>query len=90
MAKKSSPIQSVSLFAASSKTGSLPVRQAGVSGGKARKFFTKQHETALLPNLIEVQINSYRWFLEKGLKELLGEINPIKDFTGKNLELNFG
>ena len=56
-----------------------------------RKFFTKQlHETQLLPNLIEVQLNSYKWFVEKGLKELLGEINPIRDFTGKNLELYFG
>jgi DNA-directed RNA polymerase subunit beta len=55
-----------------------------------RKFFTKRHEVSLLPNLIEVQLNSYRWFLEKGLKDLLGEINPIKDFTGKNLELFFG
>ncbi len=57
---------------------------------KARKFFSKRHEVSLLPNLIEVQLNSYKWFLEKGLKELLGEINPIKDFTGKNLELFFG
>lgn len=56
----------------------------------ARKFFTKSHETGLLPNLIEVQLNSYKWFIEKGLKELLGEINSIKDFTGKNLELLFG
>ncbi len=56
----------------------------------ARKFFTKQHETALLPNLIEVQLNSYRWFVEKGLKALIGEVNPIRDFTGKNLELFFG
>lgn len=55
-----------------------------------RKFFTKNHETKLLPNLIEVQLNSYKWFLEKGLKELLGEVNPIRDFTGKNLELFFG
>src|SRR3989338_3904580 len=55
-----------------------------------RLFFSKQHETALLPNLIEVQLNSYKWFVEKGLKELLGEINSIKDFTGKNLELLFG
>ncbi len=55
-----------------------------------RKFFTKQHEVSLLPNLIEVQLNSYKWFVEKGLKELLGEINPIRDFTGKNLELFFG
>ncbi|MCL5667086.1 MAG: DNA-directed RNA polymerase subunit beta [Patescibacteria group bacterium] len=55
-----------------------------------RKFFNHGHETSLLPNLIEVQLDSYRWFLEKGLKELLGEINPIRDFTGKNLELFFG
>jgi DNA-directed RNA polymerase subunit beta len=55
-----------------------------------RKFFAKQHETAQLPNLIEIQLNSYKWFFDKGLKELLAEINPIRDFTGKNLELNFG
>jgi DNA-directed RNA polymerase subunit beta len=59
-------------------------------GRNLRKFFTSRHETQLLPNLIEVQLNSYKWFLEKGLKELLGEINPIRDFTGKNLELFFG
>lgn len=55
-----------------------------------RKFFTTSHEVALLPNLIEVQLDSYKWFIEKGLKELLGEINPIRDFTAKNLELSFG
>ena len=55
-----------------------------------RKFFTKLHEVAPMPNLIEVQLNSYKWFFEKGLKELLDEINPTKDFTGKNLEMYFG
>ena len=55
-----------------------------------RLFFSKQHEVSLLPNLIEIQLTSYRWFVEKGLKELLAEINPIRDFTGKNLELFFG
>src|SRR3990167_822994 len=55
-----------------------------------RKFFGRTHETAYLPNLIEVQLNSYKWFFEKGLKELLSEINPIRDFTSKNLELFFG
>ena len=55
-----------------------------------RRFFGRENETDLLPNLIEVQLNSYKWFVEKGLKELLGEINPIRDFTGKNLELYFG
>lgn len=55
-----------------------------------RKFFTKRHEFVPVPNLIEVQLNSYKWFFEQGLKELLAEINPIRDFTGKNLELSFG
>lgn len=56
----------------------------------ARKFFSTLHEVSELPNLIEAQLNSYKWFFEKGLKELLEEINPIKDFTGKNLEMYFG
>jgi len=42
-----------------------------------------------LPNLIEGQIDSYQWVLEKGLKELFDEVNPIGDFTGKDLELSF-
>ncbi len=60
------------------------------TGFPKRKVFSRLHEVTLLPNLIEVQLNSYKWFLEKGLKELLGEINPIRDFTSKNLELFFG
>lgn len=55
-----------------------------------RKFFSKLHEVSVLPNLIEVQLDSYKWFFEKGMKELLVEINSIKDFTGKNLEMFFG
>jgi len=51
-----------------------------------RKFFRK-HLMVSLPNLIEAQKNSYEWFLKKGFKELLDEVNPIKDFTGKDLEL---
>lgn len=41
-----------------------------------------------LPNLIEAQTDSYRWFLEKGFQELLDEINPITDFAGKDLEIS--
>ena len=55
-----------------------------------RKFFTKLHEVSPMPNLIEVQLDSYKWFFDKGLRELLEEINPTKDFTGKNLEMTFG
>jgi len=40
-------------------------------------------------NLIEIQRNSFQWFVEKGLRELFDEISPIKDHTGKELELSF-
>ena len=53
-----------------------------------RKFF-KTMSMVSLPNLIETQLNSYNWFLEKGFREILDEINPIKDFTSKDLELSF-
>ncbi len=55
-----------------------------------RKFFSVLPEVTEMPNLIEVQLNSFKWFFDKGLKELFEEINPIKDFTGKNLEVQFG
>ena len=42
-----------------------------------------------MPDLIEVQKNSYKWFLEEGVKDLFDEISPINDFIGRNLELCF-
>ena len=55
-----------------------------------RKYFSPQHDKAVsLPPLVEVQLMSYKWFLEEGLKELLEEISPISDFSGKKLELHF-
>ncbi len=56
---------------------------------KERKFFTETVATAQLPNLIEVQLNSYKRFLDEGLRDLMDEITPIMDFTGKKLELHF-
>ncbi len=56
---------------------------------KRRRFGTVS-EPAPLPNLIELQTNSYRWFFNEGLRELLDEISPIADFTGKNLTLSLG
>ena len=41
------------------------------------------------PNLIEIQRDSFDWFIKKGLRELFDEISPIRDHTGKELELNF-
>ncbi|MDD5626925.1 MAG: DNA-directed RNA polymerase subunit beta [Patescibacteria group bacterium] len=52
-----------------------------------RKYFTTNHEVMELPNLIEIQTKSYDWFVSEGLRELFDEISPIKDYSGKELEL---
>ena len=39
--------------------------------------------------MVQVQLDSYQWFLDVGLKELLNDISPIEDWTGKELELRF-
>jgi len=54
-----------------------------------RKFFTNFKEVMPLPDLIEIQKDSYRWFLDEGLAELFDEINPVTDFIGRDLELYF-
>jgi len=54
-----------------------------------RKSFAKLPEVLEIPNLIKVQLDSFCWFQEEGLKELLQEISPIYDFTGTRLELHF-
>src|SRR3954451_14771486 len=46
-------------------------------------------EVLPIPNLIELQLDSFKWFVDKGLRELFDEISPIKDFTGKVMELQF-
>jgi DNA-directed RNA polymerase subunit beta len=53
-----------------------------------RKFLKPIRKTIKLPNLIENQINSYEWFLKKGLRELLNEVSPIASYS-KYLELSF-
>jgi len=55
----------------------------------ARKYFANQSDAADMPDLIEVQKNSYQWFLDEGLRDLLDEISPITDFIGRDLELYF-
>ncbi len=54
-----------------------------------RRYFTAARDAMALPDLIEVQKASYRWFLEEGIRDLLKEISPIKDFIGRDLELYF-
>ncbi len=54
-----------------------------------RKVDGVSYEKFEIPNLIELQLDSFSWFVEKGLRELFDEISPIKDFTGKVMELQF-
>ena len=57
-------------------------------GKTERKSFAHINEVLEMPNLIEVQIKSYKWFLEEGLKEVFRDIAAITDYTG-NLVLDF-
>ncbi|MBO7711118.1 MAG: hypothetical protein J6S83_11660, partial [Lachnospiraceae bacterium] len=55
-----------------------------IEAGKSfRMSFQRQKEVLEMPNLIEVQKNSYRWFLEHGLREVFDDISPIEDYSGK-------
>ena len=54
-----------------------------VSSGRA--FLVEDEQLSQIDSLIEMQIDSYKWFLTEGLKELLSEISPISDFSGKKL-----
>jgi DNA-directed RNA polymerase subunit beta len=54
-----------------------------------RKSYAKLPQILGVPNLIEVQLESFRWFQEEGLRQVLEEVSPIKDFTGNRLELTF-
>src|SRR3954466_6566185 len=59
------------------------------AGVPARKRYARIPEVLPIPNLIELQLDSFAWFIDKGLRELFDEISPIKDFTGKVMELQF-
>ncbi|HEY77917.1 MAG TPA: DNA-directed RNA polymerase subunit beta [Dehalococcoidia bacterium] len=64
----------------STKGGMTPV---------ARKSFARFPQVLEVPSLIKVQLDSFRWFQEEGLRQLLEEISPIEDATGNRLELRF-
>lgn len=57
-------------------------------GKRTRYSYAKINEVLDMPNLIELQKNSYHWFLKEGLQEIFRDISPIQDFTG-NLVLSF-
>ena len=54
-----------------------------VKAGKGiRMSYSRQKEVLEMPNLIEVQKDSYQWFLSEGLKEVFDDISPIADYSG--------
>ena len=60
-----------------------------VKNGKSlRMSFSRQKEVLEMPNLIEIQKNSYDWFLTEGLREVFDDISPIEDFSN-HLSLEF-
>ena len=59
-----------------------------INGKSLRMSYSRQKEVLEMPNLIEVQKNSYNWFLEEGLKEVFADISPIADYSG-HLSLEF-
>ena len=69
----------------------LPVAESSTRAtvAVARKRYARIPEVLPVPNLIELQLESFRWFVDKGLRELFDEISPIRDFTGKVMELQF-
>ncbi len=58
------------------------------AGRNTRMTYARQKEVLDMPNLIEVQKNSYQWFLDEGLKEVFDDISPISDYSG-HLSLEF-
>ena len=58
------------------------------SGKGFRMSYSRQKEVLQMPNLIEVQKNSYQWFLDQGLGEVFQDISPIADYSG-HLSLEF-
>ena len=69
-------------------TISEPSRRASVAASP-RKSYARIPEVLPIPNLIELQLQSFNWFIENGLRELFDEISPIQDFTGRVMELRF-
>ena len=53
------------------------------SGRSSRMSYSRQKEVLQMPNLIEVQKDSYKWFLDEGLNEVFDDISPITDYSGK-------
>ena len=56
----------------------------------SKKSYAKIAHVLDIPHLISMQITSFDWFKNEGLRELFDEISPIEDFTGTRMKLRFG
>ncbi len=63
--------------------------QTSTNAGLSRKRFTEVVDAMEAPDLIQIQKDSYKWFLDQGVKELFEELSPIKDTFNRGLELQF-
>ena len=54
------------------------------TGKSMRMSYQRQEEVLEMPNLIEVQRDSYKWFLDEGLREVFDDISPIADYSGSS------
>ncbi len=71
------------------RSSQIPLENDRIMIKSDRKYFAKNIDKDVkIPNLIEIQTNSYEWFLDVGIRDLLDEITPISDFSGKKLELH--
>jgi len=61
-----------------------------ITANNERKYWSKAPSLVPQLNLIQIQLDSYNWFLKEGIKEVLAEISPVEDFTGKNWTLELG
>ena len=66
-----------------------PARHEELASPVSRKSYARLPQILDVPNLIKVQLDSFRWLQEEGLKQLIDEVSPIQDFTGSRLEISF-
>ncbi|MDP3661617.1 MAG: DNA-directed RNA polymerase subunit beta [bacterium] len=67
----------------------IAIDVAGVAKRPKKYFGNFREPLAKYPNFVEPQLDSFRWFLEKGVKSVFKEFSPIRDYSGKKFELDF-
>ena len=69
----------------------MPYSKSHTAAHRPKKYFSRFKEAlAPMPNLIQAQLDSYKWFIENGIGQALKEFSPIEDYAKKKFELSFG